>query len=256
MPRRGAPRRRVELFVIRAVAVDDGDPARLQACEYLGLGVGDRLDGGKELEVDRCHRRDDCDVRAHHGCEGQDLAGVVHADLGDREAGRLRHAGEGEGHPPVVVVGRHRRVDRAGRRQSQAQRLLGGGLADRAGDGDDARGRAGARGAAEVGHRGQHVPDDVEWAVAGAGVDVGLVDDRRRRTRREGLADVIVAVGPIAGDREEEVARFECPRVDRHAAYPSRRPAGHPRAQRRDEAEARPPRIGGGVHGEAVMVGR
>ena len=37
------------------VPVEDGDAVGREALQDLGLGVGDRVDGGEELEVDRRH---------------------------------------------------------------------------------------------------------------------------------------------------------------------------------------------------------
>ena len=51
---------------MRIVAVEHGGAAGRHAVEDLGLGVGDRLDRGEELDMHRLDRGDDRDVRAHH----------------------------------------------------------------------------------------------------------------------------------------------------------------------------------------------
>ena len=85
----------------------------------------------------RLDRGDDRDVRPHQLDERRDLAGMVHADLEDAVARRRRHARQRQRHAPVVVERGRRIVDRALRRERARQHLLGAGLADAAGDGDD-----------------------------------------------------------------------------------------------------------------------
>ena len=77
--------------------------------------------------------------------ERRDLARMVHADLEHAVLRGLRHARQRQRHAPVVVVGLLRGMRGAERRQAQAQRFLGAGLADAAGDGDDLRVAADAR---------------------------------------------------------------------------------------------------------------
>ena len=54
------------------------------------------------------HRGDDRDMRAREARERRDLAGMVHADLGDAERAVRRHPRQGQRHAPVVVVGSDR----------------------------------------------------------------------------------------------------------------------------------------------------
>ena len=83
-------------------------------------------------------------MRAHQLGERRDLAGMVHADLEHGVFGARPAARERQRHAPVIVVGGGRGMRLAVGGEREAQRLLGAGLADRAGDGDDL-GRASAR---------------------------------------------------------------------------------------------------------------
>src|SRR6476659_285141 len=107
-----------------------------------------------------------CDMWADGSGQRRDLAGVVHADLEDPVDGPARHPGERQRYSPMVVVGGHRGMGGRACRKGNAQRLLGGGLADAAGDRDDARARPRPRGTAEGGERGKRVIDEKKGALA------------------------------------------------------------------------------------------
>ena len=134
----GAARPMLQAGEQRIVAVDHRHAAALEAEEDLGLGVGDGLERAEELEMDRLDGGDDRHLRPCETGERRDLAGVVHAHLEHRIARMLRTARERQRHPPMIVVGRDRGMGLAVLGQRQPQRLLGSGLADRAGDADDA----------------------------------------------------------------------------------------------------------------------
>ena len=112
---------------------------------------------------------------------------------------------------------------RALARQDEAQRLLGAGLADRAGDGDDLRARPGARAG---GPRPRMASSTSGTTISGPLSDeVGrprLGDDRRGRALGERVADEVMAVAGVALDGEEQVARLEGARVDRDRRPPGR----------------------------------
>ena len=82
-----------------------------------------------------------------------DLAGMVHADLEHAVARLARQAGEADRHADMVVEARRAGRGRRLGRQHGAQRVLGAGLADRAGDAGDPRRAAPAAGAAEIDQR-------------------------------------------------------------------------------------------------------
>ena len=219
-----APARRgggvgAEALVIGIVAIEDGGAALLEALEDLALGVGDAPDRAEILDVDRLHRRDDRHLRPHEPRQRRDLARVVHADLEDAEGAAPRHAGEGQGHAPVIVVGGESGVRGALARQHEAHRLLGAGLADGARDGDDLRARPGAGAGGEIAHGPEHVRhDDQRPAVHEVGRP-RFGDDRRGGALGESVADEVMAVAGVALDGEEQVARLEGARVDRDPGH-------------------------------------
>ena len=101
--------------------------------------------------------------------------------------------------------------------EGEPHRLLGAGLADRAGDGDDRRVRAPPRRDAEAPHRVEHVRRDEERAGAGKLRRAVLGHHRCRGTLGERVADEAVAVMDVALDGEEQVARLKRAGVDRDA---------------------------------------
>ena len=82
----------------------------------------------------------------HQPGQRGELAGMVHPHLEHAEARLARHPGERQRHAGMVVVALHRAVRpaRRGAVERREQRLLGPGLADRAGDSADPRAGAGA----------------------------------------------------------------------------------------------------------------
>src|ERR1700743_2933485 len=59
-------RARLQPPELRIVAVEPRGAAGLDAGKDLGLGIGDRLDAGEELQMHRLYRGDDGDMRPHH----------------------------------------------------------------------------------------------------------------------------------------------------------------------------------------------
>ncbi len=100
-------------LVMWIVAIEDGGAAGHQAFEDLGLGIGDRFHRAEEAEMDRRDRGDDGDLWPDQLGQGPQLARVIHAGFEHAEARVLAHIGEGERHPPMVVVRLERDVDRA-----------------------------------------------------------------------------------------------------------------------------------------------
>ena len=128
-------------------------------CENFRLGVGNRLDAGKEFQMHRLDRGDDGDMRPHHPDQRLDFAGVIHADLEDRKTRRRRAARQRQRHAPVIVERRGRGMGLALRAEHAPQRLLGRGLADRTGHRDHLRVQPRARGMREIDQTGEHVVD-------------------------------------------------------------------------------------------------
>ncbi len=130
---------------LRIVAVDHRGAAGNEPEKDLGLGVRDLIDRLEEFEMHRRDGGDDRHVGPHQPGERRDLAGVVHADLENAVAGLLGQARERERHAPVIVERGDRGMDLAVAREREAERILGRGLADRAGDRDDLGAAAGPR---------------------------------------------------------------------------------------------------------------
>ena len=162
-----APRGLDQPVAVRAVVGDDRDAVGLEPDENLALGVGDRLFRSERLDMRGSDRGDDRDVRADLPGQSGDLARVVHAHFEHREPRVARHAREAQRHAGVVVVALDRAVDlaRSAAVERGVKRLLGAGLADRAGDPDDRRAAALARRAAErLQRRGRVVDQHVRAA--------------------------------------------------------------------------------------------
>jgi hypothetical protein len=203
---------------MRIVAIDHGGAARLDAAEDLGLGVGDLLDRAEEFQVHRLDRGDDRRMRARQPAQRLDLAAVIHSHLEHGIARILGTARQRERHAPMIVVGGVRGMRRAAGGERQPQRLLGAGLADRAGHADHLGRRAGARGAGEIAKRGQDIGHDQQ-----RGARKGLAS--RRRHHRQGGARLqcgrheVMAVAVIAGDGEKGLAGRNAAAVDRQARH-------------------------------------
>src|SRR4029078_8475565 len=99
-------------------------------------------------------------------------------------------------------------------RQRELQRLLGAGLADAAGHGDDAHllyARTG--GGAEIVQRGKRVGHAQQPRLAALAL-MGLLDDCARGAMRERRPDEEMAVAVEAAQRQESLAGREAPAVD------------------------------------------
>src|SRR5580704_8355561 len=144
---------------MEVVAVENRDAAGLEPEEDFRLGIGNSLDRWKEAEMNRLHCRDHRDVRLREPGEARDLAGMIHAELEDAVAGIRRQAGERQWRVPMIVKPACRGIGWAGAGERQAQRLLGPGLADAAGNGDDPGSAAVAPRRAERGETGPRIGD-------------------------------------------------------------------------------------------------
>ena len=150
-------------------------------------------------------RRDQGDVRTREARERSDLAGVVHADLGDAEPRRRRQPRQGQRHTPVVVVGRFGGQRRAGGGEDRAQHFFRCRLADAAGDGDQMAAKTGTRVTAEAGQPRQRIGDAQE---VGRARHLGRIAVHQRAGRAGGqcFRDMIVPVAMFADQRHEQVA--------------------------------------------------
>ena len=172
---------------------------------------------------------DDADMGLDLAGQRLDLAGMVHADLEHAVARVARQAGEADRHADMVVVARRAGRGRRLGREHGAQRVLGAGLADRAGDAGDARGAARAAGTAEIDQRLHRVGDAHQSARApGTSRD----DDRGRGAARQRVGDEVVAVGGLARQREEEIALADGAAVEGDAGRLERRRTSRPATAR------------------------
>ena len=94
----------------------------------------------------------------------------------------------------------------AGLGERETQRLLGAGLADRAGDRDDLCPGARARGPRQIGEAGEDVGHDEQRSVGRHRVPLGLGDHREAGAGRKRRRNEFVAVAGIAMDGEERLA--------------------------------------------------
>jgi len=210
-------RGRRETIELRRVTIKHGGAARFEPGEDLGFGVGNGLDRAEILEMHRRDRGHQRDMRPRQGDERRDLAGVIHADLDRREGGARRQLRQRQRHAPMIVVGRGGGVGRAEPAERDAQHFLGAGLADRAGDRNDARLRPRPRRRAEALQGAQGVVDRENRLMRGNPGAARPGDRRGRRARLEGARDVVVAVARLAPDGEEEIAGLQRAGVDRNA---------------------------------------
>ncbi len=132
--------------------------------------------------------------------------------------------------------------------EREEQRLLGRGLADRAGDADDAGACPPARRAAGRFERAEHVVHREQGRAFRHLADAAALDDAERRAAIRRRADIGVAVAVVAAYGEEHVARPQRAGVDGDAADGARRRAGQRPAGGGGERVGRPERLDGGHH--------
>ena len=144
--------------------------------------------------------------------------------------------------------------------QDRRDGLLGRGLGDAAGDADGERLEA-ARQAAAIAPRAA-TPSSTSTTVMSPscrGAASGARPPSGPRRRRDGLGQVLVAVGPLAGQGDEQVARLDPPGIDRGARIgrPPERSTRPPLAAARPGAsKAGRAGLGGGSRVASVTVGR
>ncbi len=106
--------------------------------------------------------RDDGDVRFNHLHERRDLAGMVHANLENREFCASRHARQGQGNTPVVVVGSRRSMGFPLAAKRKPKRFLRARFAHAPRHRDHLRTTSLARRDAEAPQRRERIVDDEE----------------------------------------------------------------------------------------------
>ena len=204
-------------------------------------------------EVDRLDRRDDADRGAGRcAARSRDVAAHVHAHL---EHGGLVLGPQAQ---QRSAAGRSRcsgcprcAASASAAPSTAAICLLGGGLGDAARSRRRRAGRSGAPGRrhAPAAPRSRRRPRTTVTSPRASSTVAGgrRRHEQRRRAGRDGRAEEAVAVGALAGQRDEELARVDEPGVDRRRRG-SGRPAGASRSRppvrrpgrRRVESEASP----------------
>ena len=207
----------LEARELAVVAIDHRCTAVPEPQEDFGLGVGDRLDRAEKFEMHRLDRGDDRHVRPHQPGQRLDLAGMIHSHFEHGVARVFGTARERERNAPMIVVRGGGCMGFAACTQCKTQRLFGAGLADRAGDADDARARAIARRARQIAQAIQHVGDHQQWELLRKAVALRGGDDRKPGARLDRTRDEVVTVTVVALDGEEGFAGSNGARVDRDA---------------------------------------
>ncbi len=207
----GAPLQPGEL---RIIAVEHHRAARLDARKDFRLGIGNRLDAVKKFQMHRLDGGDDGHLRPHHFDQRLDFVGMVHADLEDRKTRRRRASGQRQRHAPVIIEGCGRGVGLALVAEHAAQRLLGRGLADRAGDRDHLRMQPRARGAGEIDETGEHVLDHQKRRVGRELFPLSAFDHRQRRVSLQRGCDKFMPVMDLALDGKISFSRRDGAAVD------------------------------------------
>ena len=207
----------LEMGELRDIAIDDCRAARLDAEKDFRLGVGDLGQRAEVLQMHRRDRGDDRDMRADQPRQRLDLAFVIHAHFEHGVTCACGASGERQRHAPVVVVGRDGGMGLAVLRQRKPQRLLGSGLADRAGDADHLGLRARSRGHGESAQSGKHIGHDEERRIAGKLAAPVGGDDGEAGFSGKCRGDKIVAVAIVALDGKERVARRQAAAIDGQA---------------------------------------
>ena len=206
------------------VGVEDGRAAGRERLDELGLGLLDRLDRADPRQVDRLDRRHDADPRPADPGQVGDLAADVHAHLQDERLVRPIEAEDRQRQADLVVLVALAAQGPEADGEDRADRLLGRCLGDAPGDSHRERVEAAAPAARDRPERVDRPADSHDADLAEhLGRQAGPADQDGGRPVRDRLGEVLVAVGPLAGQGHEEVAGQHPAGVDGRAAD---RPAG------------------------------
>ncbi len=208
----------------RLVGRQDGGRAGAQVGEQLGLRRRNRLQGAEQLEVDGPDVDDDADVGLGDRRQLGDLAGAAHRHLEHEHlgagGGREDRQRQADLRVEVLRAGDHADVRGQHRREDVLRRRLAG----RAGDRDDLGAERAAPGARQGLQPGERVLGLEDHARLREAVVVGVVgrDEHAPRAGVERLRGEAPAVDVAAGQADEQIARCDGARVDRHACGPGR----------------------------------
>ena len=167
----------------------------------------------------------DTDIGPRDAGQVGDVSRSVAAHLDDGEAVRGVEAGQGQRHAELVVVIALRGQGRPLGRQDGGDHFLDRRLAVAAGNADDGHVETLAPGPGNPPHRRLHVLDE----QLRQGILDLAADQRRFGAVFAGLAEELVAIVTLAGQRAEQVAGLDATGVVNHAADLDVR-ADHPTA--------------------------
>ncbi len=125
----------------RVIGVGDEDHGRGGLFKNLRLGIGDVVDRSEKPQVRLAHVGPDAHVRRGHAHQPADFAGVIHAQLDDRNLRTPPQLDERQRQPDVIVEVPAVAYHPISRRQKLRRHFLRRGLAGAAGDGHDSRSR-------------------------------------------------------------------------------------------------------------------
>ena len=196
------------------VGVDDRRAGTRQMVEQLAFGDADAAQRAEALEMRLGRVRDDADRRLRELREIVDLAGMVRTELDDESVVLGGQPHQRQRHADVVVQVALRDADRAADAQDRSDELLDRRLAAAARDGDRRDGERRTPRARHGTQRAARVPHlDLRQRRRGE-----PRHERAGGTFRERFIDEVVAVEPIARDRDEQRTRAERARIRRHGA--------------------------------------
>ena len=201
------------------ISVGDKDHGRRGLFKNLRLCIGDVVNRSEKPEVRLADVGPDAHVRLGHAHQPADFAGVVHAQLDDRDLRPQPQLDERQRQPDVVVqvpaVAHHP----ISRRQKLRRHFLRRGLAGAAGDGHHSRPRLApdaVRQRLQCDERVVHLDHDRRPATDARAAASRHHDPTGTRVkRRDGE---IGAVESLAANGHVQLAGPDRSRIDRHAA--------------------------------------
>ena len=201
------------------IGIEDGRATRREGLDQLALLGLDRLDRADPGEMDRLDAGDDADPWPADPGEIGDVACDVHAHLEDERLICGGEAQDGQRQADLVVLVALVLERPIASRQDGRHGLLRRGLGEAPGDPDGERIEPPAPGGGEGVERRQRPGDPDDADVADRGRQGARPADQESRRTGLGRGDeVIVAVGPFAGQGNEQVARPDSAQIDGRAA--------------------------------------
>ena len=146
----------------------------------------------------------DGDIGLHEACEVSDAPRCRRSELAHEEAGALGDPEHGDGSADLVVERLHGGDGLALGFEDAREEVLGGGLAVRSGDADDAKVSAGTDARDDLLREGAESCDRIRYDDLADGDVDGVLDDRQHGACLGGGTDEAVAVGLGSGLGHED----------------------------------------------------